>query len=117
MPFLGDAMLKDVLFSALAVIVVVVSGRRRRAQGADGPARPDAGRRQPPAGMAVPWLFALLSLSPPAAETFIILVFPVDADRRPVPGAVRVQPRRASAQPPAGGRAVGGRDLHACSAC
>ena len=28
-PFLGDAMLKDALFSALAVIVVVVAGRRR----------------------------------------------------------------------------------------
>ena len=76
-PFLGDAMLKDVFFSALAVIVVVMLAAVARAQGPDGPARPALRGREPAARMAVLWLFALLSLSPPDAETFIILVFPV----------------------------------------
>ena len=76
-PFLGDAMLKDAFFSALTVIVVVVLAAVARAEGAERPARPGAARRQPQARLAVLWLFALLSLSPPAAETFIILVFPV----------------------------------------
>ena len=77
-PFLGDAMLKDVFFSALTVIVVVALAACARPQGPDRPARsrPSAGANPRPEWPFL-WLFALLSLSPPGAETFIILVFPV----------------------------------------
>ena len=76
-PFLGEAMLKDVFFSALTVIIVVAIAA---ALGPKGPTAPP----DPTLGGANPWpewpflrLFTLLSLSPPAAETFIILIFPV----------------------------------------
>ena len=76
-PFLGDAMLKDVFFSALAVS----SSWRWRPSSAPRarPARPipTLGGANPRPEWPFLWLFALLSLSPPEAETFIILVFPV----------------------------------------
>ena len=56
-PFLGEAMLKDVFFSALTVIVVVCASRRAGSQGTERPARPHAGGREPAAGMAVPLAF------------------------------------------------------------
>ncbi len=48
-PFLGDAILKDVLFSSLAVIVVVANRCDGRTQRSDRTARPDACRREPAA--------------------------------------------------------------------
>jgi ubiquinol-cytochrome c reductase cytochrome b subunit len=75
-PFLGDAMLKDVLFSALAVIVVVVIAAIVGPKGPTGPPDPTIGGANPRPEWPFLWLFALLSLSPPGAETFIILVFP-----------------------------------------
>ncbi len=77
-PFLGDAMLKDILFSALAVIC-----RRRRSppylgpKGPTGPPDPALADANPRPEWPFLWLFGLLSLSPPAIETFIMLVFPV----------------------------------------
>jgi ubiquinol-cytochrome c reductase cytochrome b subunit len=76
-PFLGDAMLKDALFSALAVIVVVAIAALVGPKGPTGPPDPTVGGANPRPEWPFLWLFALLSLSPPAAETFIILVFPV----------------------------------------
>jgi ubiquinol-cytochrome c reductase cytochrome b subunit len=76
-PFLGDAMLKDVLFSSLAVIVVVVLAAVLGPKGPTGPPDPTLSGANPRPEWPFLWLFALLSLSPPAAETFIILVFPV----------------------------------------
>ena len=111
-PFLGDAMLKDVLFSALAVIVVVVIAALVGPKGPTGPPDPDAAGANPRPEWPFLWLFALLSLSPPAAETFIMLVFPVLVIVALLLGAVRQQPRRAGAQPPAGGGAGRDRDLH-----
>ncbi len=52
-------------------------GRRHRAQGTDGPPDPTLAGANPRPEWPFLWLFALLSLSPPGAETFIILVFPV----------------------------------------
>jgi ubiquinol-cytochrome c reductase cytochrome b subunit len=76
-PFLGDAMRKDVLFSALAVIVVVVLAAMLGPKGPTGPPDPTLAGANPRPEWPFLWLFALLSLSPAGAETFIILVFPV----------------------------------------
>jgi ubiquinol-cytochrome c reductase cytochrome b subunit len=76
-PFLGDAMKKDALFSALAVIVVVVLAAILGPKGPTGPPDPTLPGANPRPEWPFLWLFALLSLSPAGAETFIILVFPL----------------------------------------
>jgi ubiquinol-cytochrome c reductase cytochrome b subunit len=76
-PFLGEAMLKDALFSALAVIVVVVLAAVLGPKGPTGPPDPTLPGANPRPEWPFLWLFALLSLSPPGAETFIILVLPL----------------------------------------
>jgi ubiquinol-cytochrome c reductase cytochrome b subunit len=76
-PFLGDAALKDALFSALAVIAVVVLAAVVGPKGPTGPPDPTLPGANPRPEWPFLWLFGLLSLSPPASETFIILVFPV----------------------------------------
>src|SRR5215472_1457883 len=76
-PFLGDAMMKDLLFSSLAVIVVVILAAVLGPKGPTGPPDPTLSGANPRPEWPFLWLFALLSLSPPGAETFIILVFPV----------------------------------------
>jgi ubiquinol-cytochrome c reductase cytochrome b subunit len=76
-PFLGDALLKDILFSAMVVAVVVaiaaILGPAGPAAPPD-PAMPDANPR--PLWPFL-WLFALLALSPRGAETYIMLVLPI----------------------------------------
>ena len=76
-PFLGDPLVKDILVSALAVIVVVVIAAIVGPKGPTGPPDPTIGGANPRPEWPFLWLFALLSLSPPASETFIILVFPL----------------------------------------
>jgi ubiquinol-cytochrome c reductase cytochrome b subunit len=76
-PFLGEAMLKDALFSALAVIVVVAIAAIAGPKGPTGPPDPTLGSVSPRPEWPFLWLFALLSLSPPGAEDFVMLVFPV----------------------------------------
>ncbi len=76
-PFLGDAMLKDALFSSLAVIAVVILAAVLGPKGPSGPPDPTLAGANPRPEWPFLWLFALLSLSPAGAETFIILVFPV----------------------------------------
>ncbi len=76
-PFLGEAMLKDVFFSALVVVIVVAIAAVVGPKGPTGPPDPTLSGANPRPEWPFLWLFALLSLSPPAAETFIILVFPV----------------------------------------
>ncbi len=76
-PFLGDAMMKDVFFSAMAVIVVVALAAVIGPKGPSAPPDPALGGANPRPEWPFLWLFALLSLSPAGAETFIILVFPV----------------------------------------
>src|SRR6476620_6992279 len=76
-PFLGPAMIKDVIFSCLAVIVVVALAAVLGPKGPTGPPDPTIAGANPRPEWPFLWLFALLSLSPPDAETFIILVFPV----------------------------------------
>jgi ubiquinol-cytochrome c reductase cytochrome b subunit len=76
-PFLGDAMLKDIFFSALAVTVVIVIAALVGPKGPTGPPDPALADANPRPEWPFLWLFALLSLSPPAIETFIMLVLPI----------------------------------------
>jgi ubiquinol-cytochrome c reductase cytochrome b subunit len=76
-PFLGDAIRKDILFSALAVVVVVSLAAVLGPKGPTAPPDPTLGGANPRPEWPFLWLFGLLSLSPPEAETFIMLVFPV----------------------------------------
>jgi ubiquinol-cytochrome c reductase cytochrome b subunit len=76
-PFLGDALLKDAFFSALAVIVVVILAAVLGPKGPTGPPDPTLPGANPRPEWPFLWLFGLLSLSPPASETFFMLVFPV----------------------------------------
>ena len=75
-PFLGPAVWKDVFFSSLAVIIVVVIAAILGPKGPETPPDPTIGGANPRPEWPFLWLFALLSLSPEAAETFIILVLP-----------------------------------------
>jgi ubiquinol-cytochrome c reductase cytochrome b subunit len=75
-PFLGDAILKDILFSALVVIAVVVIAAVLGPKGPTDPPDPTLPGANPRPEWPFLWLFGLLSLSPPAAETFIMLVLP-----------------------------------------
>lgn len=76
-PFFGDAILKDAFFSALTVIVVCAIAAIVGPKGPSELPDPTLGGANPRPEWPFLWLFAMLSLSPPAAETFIILVFPV----------------------------------------
>ncbi len=76
-PFLGDAMLKDIFFSAILVTLVVLFSAYMGPKGPSAPPNPTLGNADPRPEWPFLWLFALLSLSPPSSETFIILVFPV----------------------------------------
>jgi ubiquinol-cytochrome c reductase cytochrome b subunit len=76
-PFLGDALLKDAFFSAAVVIAVVVLAAVIGPRGPTGPPDPTLPGANPRPEWPFLWLFALLSLSPAGAETFIMLVFPV----------------------------------------
>ena len=76
-PFLGEAMVKDILFSALAVLAVVAFAAWMGPKGPGEPPDPTMGGANPRPEWPFLWLFALLALSPPEIETFLMLVFPV----------------------------------------
>jgi ubiquinol-cytochrome c reductase cytochrome b subunit len=76
-PFFGEAMLKDALFSALVTIVVVLLAAIVGPKGPGALPEPALLGANPKPDWPFWWLFALLSLSPPSAETFIILGLPV----------------------------------------
>ena len=76
-PFFGEALLKDALFSSLTVIVIVVVAAIAGPKGPGALPEPALLGANPKPDWPFWWLFALLSLSPAGAETFIILVMPV----------------------------------------
>jgi ubiquinol-cytochrome c reductase cytochrome b subunit len=76
-PFLGQAMLKDAFFSALAVVVVVVLAAVLGPKGPSDPPDPTLPGANPRPEWPFLWLFALLALSPPEVETFIMLGLPL----------------------------------------
>jgi ubiquinol-cytochrome c reductase cytochrome b subunit len=71
------AMVKDVFFSAVAVLVVVGLAAMLGPKGPTDPPDPMLAGANPRPEWPFLWLFALLSMSPPEAETFIILVLPL----------------------------------------
>ncbi len=76
-PFSGEAMLKDMFFSALVVIVVVTIAALAGPKGPSGPPDPTLSGANPRPDWPFLWLFGLLSLSPPQLETAIILILPI----------------------------------------
>src|SRR5262249_34054007 len=77
LPFAGEAMTKDIICSTVAVIIVVAIAALVGPKGPEMPPDPTMPGANPRPEWPFLWLFGLLSLSPPAAETFIMLVFPV----------------------------------------
>lgn len=75
-PFLGDAMLKDGLFSAVVVLVVVTLAAVAGPKGPGAMPEPALLGANPRPDWPFLWLFAILSLSPPNLETAIILLMP-----------------------------------------
>ncbi len=75
-PFLGEAFIKDALVSSLVVIVVVIIAAVLGPKGPSGPPDPTLSGANPRPEWPFLWIFGLLSLSPPGAETFLMLVFP-----------------------------------------
>ncbi len=76
-PFLGDAALKDGLFSALMLLAVLVVSAWLGPRGPTGPPDPTLSGANPRPEWPFLWIFGLLSLSPPEMETTLMLVFPV----------------------------------------
>jgi ubiquinol-cytochrome c reductase cytochrome b subunit len=76
-PFFGEAMLKDALFSSLTVIVIVAIAAIVGPKGPGALPEPALLGANPKPDWPFWWLFALLSLSPAGAETFLILGMPV----------------------------------------
>jgi ubiquinol-cytochrome c reductase cytochrome b subunit len=76
-PFLGDAMTKDGLFSAVVVLVVVALAAVIGPKGPNGLPDPTLTGANPRPDWPFLWLFGLLSLSPAGLETFVMLAFPV----------------------------------------
>ncbi len=75
-PFLGEALRKDALFSALVVILVVVLAAVAGPKGPSGLPDPAVQGANPRPDWPFLWTFGLLSLAPPGMETFLMLVFP-----------------------------------------
>jgi ubiquinol-cytochrome c reductase cytochrome b subunit len=75
-PFLGDAVRKDALFSALVVLLVVVLAAVVGPKGPTGLPDPSVPGANPRPDWPFLWLFGLLSLAPAGLETFLMLVFP-----------------------------------------
>jgi ubiquinol-cytochrome c reductase cytochrome b subunit len=76
-PFSAEPILKDIIFSALVVLVVVTIAALAGPKGPSAPPDPTLPGANPRPDWPFLWLFALLALSPPAAETAIILILPV----------------------------------------
>jgi ubiquinol-cytochrome c reductase cytochrome b subunit len=76
-PFFGEAMQKDAIFSSLTVIVIVVLAAIAGPKGPGALPEPALLGANPKPDWPFWWLFALLSLSPAGAETFLILVLPL----------------------------------------
>src|SRR5262249_6674442 len=75
-PFLGEAVQKDAVFSALVVIAVCVLAALAGPKGPSEIPQPSLLGANPRPDWPFLWLFALLALSPPQAETVIMLVLP-----------------------------------------
>jgi ubiquinol-cytochrome c reductase cytochrome b subunit len=75
-PFLGDAVWRDGIFSALVVLGVVVMAAVLGPKGPSAPPDPALSGANPRPDWPFLWIFALLALLPPEAETAVILIVP-----------------------------------------
>jgi ubiquinol-cytochrome c reductase cytochrome b subunit len=75
-PFAGDAMRKDGLFSALVVILICVIAAVAGPKGPTGLPDPTLTTANPRPDWPFLWLFGLLSITPDGLETFVMLLFP-----------------------------------------
>lgn len=76
-PFLGEAMRKDALFSAIVVIVVVALAAILGPKGPGTVPDPSLTTANPMPDWPFLWLYAMLTLLPADVETFIILTMPL----------------------------------------
>jgi ubiquinol-cytochrome c reductase cytochrome b subunit len=76
-PFLGEPAQKDAVFSAVVVLAVCAIAALVGPKGPGEPPEPSLLGANPRPDWPFLWLFALLALSPPNAETLIMLVLPV----------------------------------------
>lgn len=76
-PFFPDAVWRDAIFSFATVVVVVAVAAILGPYGPSSIPDPTLIQANPRPDWYFLWLFALLALSPPEAETFIMLVLPV----------------------------------------
>lgn len=76
-PFFPDAMWRDAIFSFLTVLVVVAVAAYFGPYGPSSIPDPTLIHANPRPDWYFLWMFALLALSPPEVETFIMLVLPV----------------------------------------
>lgn len=76
-PFLGEAVVKDMLFSALAVIAVVVVAAVFGPKGPGAQPDPALTGANPKPDWPFLWIYAMLTLLPAEVETFIILTMPI----------------------------------------
>jgi ubiquinol-cytochrome c reductase cytochrome b subunit len=75
-PFLGDALWKDAIFSALVVIGVLVFSAVVGPKGPGAPPDPSLAAASPRPDTPFLWIFALMALLPPEAETAVMLIAP-----------------------------------------
>jgi ubiquinol-cytochrome c reductase cytochrome b subunit len=76
-PFIGEPAQKDAVFSAVVVLVVCAIAAWAGPKGPGEMPEPSLLGANPRPDWPFPWLFALLALSPPNAETVIMLVLPL----------------------------------------
>lgn len=76
-PFLGDAVIKDGLFSALVVIGVVIIAAVLGPKGPGAPPDPSLTSANPKPDWPFLWLYAMLTLLPAEIETPVILALPL----------------------------------------
>ncbi len=75
-PFLGDAIWRDAIFSALVVVAVMVMAAVLGPHGPSAPPDPSMSGANPRPDYPFLWIFGVMSLLPEEAETVIILTVP-----------------------------------------
>ncbi len=107
-PFLGEAMTKDALFSSLVVLVVVTLAAVIGPKGHTGLPEPTLTGANPRPDWPFLWLFGLLSLSPPRTRDIRHARLPDRSRDRVAACPVHLQPRGAGSEPASDSRVVGG---------